>query len=153
MSGYAWWPMVRITPANGPAVVRDLKSDLSTIPGTGPTKVAVKHAPQIKQRQDVNDAERPLLKGFRVDVELTFEVADEMLDHDILAEIASACLDQDQIVELSMDGGLTYREVVLTEYRGPDPINGKMYVGAKYELNFRCRELVQDIPAIGMGNW
>ncbi|HOC17125.1 MAG TPA: hypothetical protein PKK95_02600 [Vicinamibacterales bacterium] len=153
MSGYAWWPMVRITPANGPEVVRDLKSDLSTLWGIGPTKIAVKHAPQIKQRQDVNDRERPLLKGFRVEVDLTFEVSDEMTDHDILAEIVTACLDQYQVVELSMDGGLTYRGVVLTDYLGPDPLGGKPVAGAKYELHFRCRELVTELPAIGTGNW
>lgn len=152
MTAYAWWPMFRITPDNGVAETLDFRTGFLN-PG-----VAVRTEPswsaEGKQRLDINKSERPRMDGWRVEVELELHVWGEaMPDHEPIARLVSAAWAEGYTIALSCDAGVTYRDVVLTKYGGPDPIAGKTFVGAKFKLTFRCVDLIDDVAAIASGSW
>lgn len=152
MSGYEWWPIIRVAREDRQTVTYDLRSDLTFI--DGPTRViGPNYQPVQLRRETVNREVRDRIVGFRVSCELEFVVGDDMVDHDILAAVVSACAEQRATVSLSLDGGVTYRAVRLTRYDGPDPISGKTFAGAFFRLGFQCEDLIDEIPSVAAATW
>lgn len=151
MSGYGWTPIVRITPADGAVTTLDLRFEMAW--AEGPVTTGVEHRPELRRRQDVNQRSRPLIQGFRGEVRMTFAIGGDMGDHAILAQVLKALTTPGTTVELSLDGGTSWRTVVLRDYRGPRPLGGKTFAGGQYELRLETQDLMDEVPAIGSGTW
>lgn len=152
MSGYEWWPIVKVEREDRQTVTYDLRSDLTFI--DGPTRVTgPNYTPVFSRMETITRRVRDRVLGFRASVELEFAVGDDMVDHDILAAIVSACAEDKATVRLSLDGGVTYRAVRLTRYDGPDPIAGKTFAGAMFRLGFQCEDLIDEIPSVASATW
>lgn len=151
MSGYDFWPMVRYSVDDNTPTTIDLRSDLTSV--AGPIRIrGPQYVMQQIEREDVNRVDRRLRLGHRVSVGMDFEVHDDMLDHDYFADILDAWNRGDKI-ELSLDGGATWRTVEITAYQGPTALSGKPRAGALFSLDFRCIELIDTVPRIASGSW
>lgn len=149
MSGYAWTPIVRLTPQNGLPREYDLTSALSW--AGGPTATSLSWDQESLERETINRRRRDCVLGWRPVVKLTVQIGGDMLDDDVVADIQSAFA-RGEIVELALDG-LTYRRVRLEKVKGPEPLAKRTYIGAEYELEFVGDELVTDRQPISYGRW
>lgn len=148
---YRHQPAYRLNHENGPARTIDLLTDLTYV--AGPVRCTVKYTAVTKLREDVNQKIRARRDGFRVDVEMDFDVGEDLMpDHRLIAAIASALMDPAQTVEMTLDR-VTWREVALVKYSGPEPFRGKTIAGARFHLDVRCVELVDEVPPIEGGSW
>jgi hypothetical protein len=64
----------------------------------------------------------------------------------------------DWTVYLSMDGGVTERQVFLSRMDGPDALAGKTYIGGRFLLGLTTTEVFPEMPefggiGFGLGNW
>jgi hypothetical protein len=58
------------------------------------------------------------------------------------------------VVELSLDGGFTYREVTMEDVSSPRALGGKTFIGARHELRLECVDLIDDKPRMtAEGGW
>ena len=150
--GYQQTARIRLSPASGPDQTIDLATAFTDL--RGPAKTEFAHEIELDQRMDVNRALRPVIYGARGEAELTLDIL-TMDDQRDLARIVNALMaPEDWTVYLSGDAGVTERAVVISRYTGPTPLAGKPHVGARYVLQVRSRDLIQELPAIGdAGHW
>lgn len=150
MTGYAYHGLVRITPENGAARVLDLRSEFRDAQGQARTRVDYEF--EAEDYEDVNRRLRRTAFGFRVEVRLSFDIL-TTADHAALADIVSALASTDT-VELSLDAGFVYREVVMTDAPSPRPFRNKTYIGARHDLRLECVELLDEMPTMNTeGGW
>jgi len=153
MSQYAWKAVFKFVPTDGIEEVMDL-SEVFTDTGR-PSSIDVSHVPDVTARIDVNRRGNAKGWGFRPTAKLKFEIFSTER-HAYLALIVNRLLATDiWTVYLSLDGGLTYRQVELTPkgYEGPDAIQGKTFVGAKYSLEVQGVDVLDQVPTLGTGVW
>lgn len=151
MSQYGWKAVFKFVPTDGIEEVMDL-SEVFTDTGR-PSSIDASHVPDITARIDVNRRGNAKGWGFRPTAKLKFEIFSTELQA-YLALIVNRLLANDiWTVYLSLDGGITYRQVELKSYDGPDPIQGKTFAGAKYSLEVQAVDLLDQTPALGTGVW
>lgn len=148
---YEYHPLVRVTPTDGAPWTRDLREAFRD--ARGPVRVLVDYDFEHEDYDDVNRRRRRTAFGFRPNVRLTFDIVN-IADHPALAEIETALAHPTHVVELSLDGGHTYRKVVMTDVSSPRALGGKTIVGARHELRLECVELLDEKPAMtAAGGW
>jgi len=153
MAGYLWRTWIRMTPQDGPSETLDLGF---IFPG-GFTASGVLTAaePRYREVQDMRETIerrlRPLRFGFRPEVRLRFDIVETDPNAAVLAKIVRRLMDPYWRVELSLDDGRTYREVVLREAPSPEPFGGKTVAGATHELRVIAKEAVRGFPDIRTG--
>jgi len=152
MSGYIRTVLARLTPDNGLPETVDLSAGF-TVNGYSRnvlTKTEVNYADEQEQRQDVNQAAQNLRFGFRPAMKLQFDIRD-MSHYTTVAKVASRLMDPGWRVELSLDGGVTYRDIVLT--RGPalGPFRGVTRAGVRVTLEVETRDTTDQILPMGAG--
>ncbi|HET6373005.1 MAG TPA: hypothetical protein VFG76_06845 [Candidatus Polarisedimenticolia bacterium] len=145
--------LVRITPKDGPVETINLSTGF--LDGGSSRSVLTRAEPtyreELEDREDINRASRPLLLGFRPEVALEFQVTKFSAHHPTIAKIQNRLMSSYYRVELSLDNGTTYREVVLKRAASPRAFSGKTVAGAKLELIVETRELISTYPDIGAG--
>lgn len=149
--GYAFRTKFRIVPETGTEETIDLQTAIAKT--RGPISVKPKYTPDVDTEETVNRSAVQQKFGWKVEVEIDFEILGDMSDHVPLVRILNALMRPDHAVYLSLDNGTTYRRVLLTGLKGPDTIKGRSHAGAKYEITLRCTELVTELVPIGSGAW
>jgi hypothetical protein len=153
MSGYEWHPIFRLTPTDGPVSEIDLRYG-TELP---PLRTRLRIDEEIRQRRDVNQVLRPLVRGLRWRVTFEWLVTGEMYDHDEIVKVVNALIDRTTTVELTLDGhygdDAVYRECVFRGRSGPEPIQGKTHAGARYTLDVEGAALLSAETPIGDGRW
>jgi len=146
MSGYKRDIVMRIVPRNGTEAVYWFEDQLTD--AGGHTRCAVRYPETMTVREDINRNLRPVVFGVRPEVDIECQIA-TMADQAFLSGIEDALLrPREYSVFLSLDGGVVEREVVLASGTMPDPLRGKTYVGARFQLSLRCKSLVQRKPVM-----
>lgn len=150
MNGYAYHPMVRITPTDGLARTFDLRQEFRDARGQSRSRVQYEFVSD--DYEDVNKRTRNTTFGFRVNVRLWFDIAN-VVDHKALAEISTAFNNKDT-VELSLDAGFTYRAMLMERAPSPRAFGGKTIAGARHEIRLTTVELLDEHPAMtASGGW
>lgn len=72
-------------------------------------------------------------------------------DEEILADLKDKLSSDDWLVELTLDGGLSWREVLLREHQ-KFPIEDK-WVGTSETFSFVAVDVIQSVPALLDGRW
>lgn len=148
--GYSYHPLIRITPTDGAAKVLDLRQEFSA--ARGPESIRVDYSLDADDYLDVNRNRRQNVFGIECDLRLTIPIVDTA-EHATLAEIVTAFLGTSK-VELSLDGGYTYREVNATRLPSPRPFRGKTHAGARHEIRLECVAPLTEQPAMtAEGGW
>lgn len=145
--GYAWTPKVRTTPLNGIAETIDLTSAGFLISGDVTTvnvQNDLDYEPVQDREETINRDARVTPFGFRPMVKQAFDVKDQSHLR-ALMKIINRLLDPGWTVELSLDNGATYREVVLSKLNGPTPWRGKTIAGARWEWTLTAVRLIPDL--------
>ena len=146
--GYLWNPIFRLTPGG------DYTLKTSMPYAGGATKIDLNYIPVMDSRETANKTLSVVHYGFRIRVGFTFAIGGNMADHNTLVTIVNALVDPTKTVQLSLNGGTTFRYVDIRRYEGPDPFDGKTFAGAYYSLEVETTSLVQPpLPAIGSGTW
>jgi len=144
--GYLFAVRFRITPDNG--VQKTIVLDATTLQdGRGPVGVVPSYELEAETESDVVREMRQVSFGWRQRVALAFDIR-VMTDQANLAELVNALVNPGKTVELSLDGGTTYREVLLEGGFGPQQFSGKWTAGAHYEMALVVKELLPEVPAI-----
>ena len=147
MGGFSRYEMLRVIPQDGleqifllPELLTDLR---------GPASAQLDYQEVTVENETINHRLGRTILGYRPIVYFDM-VINTMADQQHLATIMAALRQPTKRVLLSLDGGAVEREVTLQRggYGGPDPINGKVFVGARFRLGFACRDLVDDVPAM-----
>ena len=90
--------------------------------------------------------------GYRCMVDMEFQFPTPSTDETNLADnLITRAMDEDWMIELSLDGGTTYREVVLTGF-SQEPMGGKN-VGIVQSMTWACADLLTEKPAVVSGSW
>lgn len=155
MAGYRWIVKMRTTPTNGLQEVFDLTDGFAgAVAGEGResqlTNVRLQYREEIEGRETVNVDLRPLMRGYRPEIRLTFQFI-EMQHYRILANIMTRLIDPSWKVELSLNNGSTYREVELARAASPRPFRDKTVAGALFELELRATSTVEQFQHIESG--
>ena len=146
MSGYKWDPVWRIVPRNGGETVYWMSDELTDCKGHN--KITLQYAESMNIREDINRSLRPVVHGVRPEVEIECQIF-TMDDQAFLANIESALLLPNHYnVFLSLDGGVTEREVVIKGVSNPTAIRGKTVLGATFTIAVRCVDLIPRRPAM-----
>jgi hypothetical protein len=143
-----WFPVVRVTPANGEPVIYDIGVGLVWL--MQPLRVRIDAQPDIERREDINRKRHDYVRGFRPRVRIEIAASDDLADAETITAILNAFA-SGSTVELSLDGGAVYREVMLRDFAGPEPLGGKWFAGVVYELDFECAELISELISPAMG--
>lgn len=141
-----WWPVFRMTPVNGAVQYVRLRETLTDF--GGPVRCEVRWVPVIKQRENVNFESRPIVRGFRGEVDLECSVsAGRVSDAACLSTVAGWLRDTTgRTVALSMDDALTFRDVGLRKFEGPRAKGGKTFAGFLFELGVSALVLADAPP-------
>lgn len=146
MSGYSWDPVVRVVPFNGAETVYWFADRLTDCGGH--TRISLRYVEDQTIREDVNRNLRPTVNGLRPEVTIECVIA-SMDDQRFLAEIESALLSPKRCaVFLSLDGGVTERQVVLASSTNAEPLAGRTILGATFKLSLKCVALIGERPAM-----
>lgn len=144
--GHTYTPIFRITPWAGAISTLNV-SAYKWLKACQPAYVAI-----LIEKETINYGIRHTRKGYRCVVTMQFMFPTPSADETALAQqIVSAFANDQTTVELSLDGGTTYRVVHLQDYQQavPDEKN----IGLLETLQFVCADLLDSKPAIGSGAW
>lgn len=146
--GYVWIHWVKLVPDDGVDEVLALRALLTD--AAGPTRTGLENVHDKDTRQDINKIDRQHSFGVKQKVSLRCEIL-EMADHATLVKIANAALDNGTTIFLSLDAGLTYKEVIVTKLPSPRSIRNITAVGAIFDLRFQTVHLQDEMVAIEDG--
>lgn len=146
--GYQWRHYVKLEPTDGVDEVIVLRQEL--LEGHGPVRTTVVNRDEQETREDINRTQHQEVFGFRQRVTIRAEVFD-MKEHRSLVKIANAFRDPDTKVHLSLDGGLTYKEVIMRRVPSPRAIRNMTIVGASFDLGMETAVLEDELVAIADG--
>lgn len=142
MGIYAYQPRFRLVPEDGPQRLYDLTA---LTEARGPVRTDVRYEPEKVRRQSVN---RKLIEkrfGLRPVCRMGFEIA-TLAEESWLADIVSSSMRDDVRVYLSLNAGVSEREVyMIGDYARP-PLAGKALAGIATDLEFRAVDLVDGVP-------
>lgn len=151
MTQYRWQPVFKFVPTDGieeVLVVSECFSDTSGFRLADPD-----HMPEITQKVDVNRQGSQRAWGLRPRVKCTLEIVDTATQAYLALIINRLVANEVWTTYLSLDGGLTYRQVELKSYDGPKAIEGKTFAGAIYTLELQAVALLDQMPNLGTGVW
>lgn len=141
MSGYKRDIVMRIVPNNGAESIHWFNDRLTDLGGHVRVGAPV-YTRTMRIIEDLNRVRRQRIYARHVSVQIEILIA-TMADQWFLQEIESALEDPDNYsVFLSLDGGVTEREVFSPDETGmaPSPIRGKTVVGATFVLSLASKE-------------
>jgi len=142
---YAWWPYVRFTPTNGIVETWDLRAKFSDV--NGPVRTGLDYVSDRERRVSSDERRLGLLhRGFRPRVDLELEIFTLAHQSNFATLLSRLRRPADWLVELALDGGITYRAVQLDSHDGPTPLGGKTFIGARHRVRFDGVELLADLP-------
>ena len=134
---WSYQPLLRVTPPAGLPTVYNLAAiDLMTVAQWIPE-------PIFSAKETLNRKRRNIPKGWRLRAAFNWVVDAGSASENALVEIALAVNRKGYLLELSMDNGVLYREVVLEEWPPRENLEGKN-VGALYRVQFVCVALIND---------
>jgi len=143
---HTYYPKFRMTPPAGAQLTYDLTS-YSYVTGNVVTDDAL-----FEEMEMLDRSVQQTRYGFRRSAVLTFEFPTESSDETELAEdILTFAMNDEWVVELSMDNGTTYREVVLSSF-SRQPLVDKN-IGVRVETVWTCVDILEDLKKIGTGTW
>lgn len=149
MSSYAWSPRFKFVPTDGIEETLDL---MAVLP---PTSVDPSHESDVSARRDVNRKGNARVWGFLPTCKMKFEVIDTTRVAYLLLIANRLRASALWTTYLSLDGGVTYRQVEAAAkvLDGPDAIQGKTFAGARYTLSVVGVDLIDTVPDLGTGVW
>lgn len=128
-------PKLRFIPPAGPPVEYDLTT-LRFISVCQPFHEAI-----FIEKEMLDYSIRTTKKGWRVSVRLEFQVGEGSADDALLAQVWQRLLDEDQVLEVTLDGGAVWREAVLVEWtRQP---TAEKNIGTTYGVMLVCTKLLR----------
>jgi hypothetical protein len=143
---HAWSPKFRLTPPAGALLTYDLTAYQYLVTRT------VLDEPLFEQMEMLDRSTEQTRYGFRRTAILNFDFPTTSSNETELAQsIITYALDDGWLVELSMDNGTTYREVVLSGY-SRQPLADKN-IGVRVETVWTVKDMLTALPAIGSGTW
>ena len=142
VTGYSWHHMIKLVPEDGAEEVLDIMQEFPDTKGPGRTDL--EYRDEQETRTDVNKIRRQVYDGFRARVTYRIEILD--IEHQrALVKIMNAFADELTAVHLSLDGGFTYREVIMIRAASPRPIRNKIVIGARFDLRMETAELIDEL--------
>ena len=143
---HAWYPKFRLTPPAGPLLTYDLTTY------THLTTRTVSDEPLFEEMEMLDRSVEQTRYGYRRTALLGFDFPTASSDETALAEnILSQAMDDEWMVELSMDNGTTYREVVLSSFSRA-PLADKN-IGVRVETLWTVKDMGLTLTKIGSGSW
>src|SRR5947207_2743925 len=123
--GYAYSPRFRLSYDSGPDVIYDLTTMTDA---KGPVSIKVQYEQEKTSRQTPNRRTIERHFGWRPVCAMIFDLA-TMTDEAWIADVASAANRDDADLYLSLDGGVTERQVTLESNYSRFPLGDKAPAG------------------------
>lgn len=152
---HSWSPRFRVTnPGGGNPVVVD-PTAWTAPTGTVMTVLRPRPVPTSLEHETLGLGMRTTRRAVQMYVDMVFEFDSGSADEAALVNgVLNPHMQDDAKVELSLDGGTTYREVVLSdESPQPEPtIEGKN-IGTVYAMTWVTTEALDRFIVLGAGGW
>lgn len=143
---HTYHPIFRVSPPAGPQYVVDLTAYRHV------TICQPRPSPVIIEKQTINYGVRTSIRGVQMSVVLTFEWVTPSADEaDFKGKVLDRAFDGSTL-ELSLDNGVVYREVVLAQQFDQVNMAGKN-VGIILSTLWKCKEMIDTVPVVGAGSW
>ena len=143
---HAWYPKFRLTPPAGALLSYDLTTYSYVVQRT------VQDEPLFEEMEMLDRSVDQTRYGWRRSAVLAFEFVTPSSDETALVEsIITYALDDAWSVELSMDNGTTYREVLLSSF-SRQPLADKN-IGVRIETLWTVKDMMTALTKIGSGSW
>lgn len=143
---YSYTPKFRVTGPAGPAVTYDLSTWGYVI------RQQVSDSPVFTEHEMVDYSVETTRYGSRRSVQMDFEIpTGNVANETDLMTIMQRALDDEWTVELTLDGGTTYREVVLSSYSGEDLQDKK--IGRAFRTVWTVKALQTSPVGVLGGSW
>lgn len=144
--GHTYSAIFRVTPIAGDAYTVDI-STYTHITTAQPT-----YEPVLEEKEFIDRSVGITPRGWRCSVSLEFQFPTPSSEETTLATtVLDLAMEDLAKIELSLDGGTTYREVVLTDFR-QEALSGKN-IGLLQQTTWICKDLLTTKPAIVSGSW
>lgn len=144
--GHSYSTIFRVTPLAGPTFTVDLSAY------QWKTRAQPSYEPVISQKEMVDRSIRQTRYGYRCRVGVDFEFPTPSTDETAFArDLLTVAVDDDQDIELSLDGGTTYRSVLLEEMQ--QIALADKNIGVRVSTVWVCRDLLTTKPAVASGSW
>jgi len=146
---HGWSPRFRVTPPGGNPYELDV-SAYETLSVCQP-----RQAPTAIGQETINLEQRTTRRAVQVVVDMVFEFASgSASEAELINLVLNPSLDETFVVELSLDAGATYREVIMAP-EAPKIVGniaGKN-VGSTYAMSWACVVPLDHYFAAGAGGW
>ena len=159
MPGYKWQARARYTPINGVqetvVFTAGLTGSIFTETGfpTGKTvltDVELDYKAVIDQDETINQSERPILRGYRPQTKLTFQVVD-MTHYREVAKLFNRLMSPGWKVEIALDSSQTFREIILVKIHPVRRFKKKTIAGSAFPVTVRTANLLDQLMNIDDG--
>lgn len=143
---HTYVPIFRVTPLAGPAFTVALAGYQWN------TRNQPAYEPVIAQKEMLDRSVRQTRYGYRVRVAVDFEFPTPSTNETTLAQnLLDVAVSDDQSIELTLDGGTTYRTVLLEAME--QVALAEKNIGVSIKTVWVCRDLLTTKPAVGSGSW
>ncbi len=146
---HSWSPKFRVTPVGGNAY------EVSVAAYDAMTVCRPRPVPLPLEQETINLDIITTRRAVRLFVDMVFEFDTPSANEaELVTMVLNPHFEDDAVVELSLDNGTIYREVVLSD-EGPKPeaaIEGKN-IGTLYSMTWVCVEVLPRFIVLGGGGW
>ena len=134
---YSYSPFLRVTPPGGPAIIYDLAAiDRMTVAQWIPE-------PIFNPKETVKRSRKNIKYGWRLHAAFAWFVEAGSASENTLVDIAYAINRNGYSLELSMDAGVTYRDVELEGWPARTNVEEKN-IAAIYQAEFVCVDILSE---------
>jgi len=154
MPGYVWTPKLRLTPRNGAAAAETIDfSSVFTVSNYARfvlNSIRLTYTENQDEGFTVNRDARATHFGTGQDIVLRFDISD-MAHYRTVAQLGTRLGRPDWKVEISLDGGNTFREFVLVRAPTVRPFRDVTVAGLRSEVSVKAKSLIPDMVPIETG--
>lgn len=144
--GHSYTAIFRVTPMAGTAYTIDLTNF------QWKTRAQPAYEPLITPQEMIDRSIKATRYGYRARVGLDFEFPTPSTNESTLAtQVLAAAVDDNQSIEVSLDGGTTYRTAIMESFEQV-PLGDKN-IGVRIATVWVCSDLLTAKPSVGSGSW
>ena len=153
MAGYRWHVVVRYTPRNGFVETFDFTQGFLASGSTVSVLAfnELEYEAELEERVSARFRSHPLRRGFRPRSRMQFDIIRDMSHQADVFRLCERLMEPRWVVELSLNGGSIYREIVSAGSPTVEPIQKKTIAGVRHRVPWEAVDLIRKLRPFASG--